>query len=644
MKTHTNKFKNNIKKLGKVIDAKVVYYNNFDLTSENNENILTETNLKLITENADYDNPVEILNEDIFKIEIIKNGNLLQSLMKQLNLEAKNELNVGTIINAKFGLLVDNEFEYLDYGNYIIKSREFNMDTETWNYICYDKMLFSMVEYKGLENVDFPITINNFVKLLCNKIGLEFYEDENEYNYSNKNELLYEDVYKDKGMTYRDIFDDISELVGGYLLINNDEKVVVGYPNATGDTIDEDYLNETNVKIAQKYGPINSIAISDDDLDLEYVAENSEHIKENGLMRLNIKNNPLVLNGNSQAIAQNILFRLIGLEYYLVDLNSTGICYYDFLDLFWVKFGNQYYQCFLLNDEITIQQGLQEQIFNKEYQEIKTSSENYKTSIMPNNELSFKINQQEGRIDSKVEKNGVISAINQSAEEIQIQANKIKLEGYTTINDGFSIDEEGNMTANNGTFNGLISSGNIEVGSGYTETNPYLSIGDFNNEGGMSPYGVYAWDNGISAIDYRGDGINYPLIRTEQAGGGFAQLKGGNIYATGDIQTDARLISNAGVCQGSVEEIKKNFQKLKNAKEILKSTDIYKYNLKDENDNEKKHIGLVIGKNYNYSKEVTTKDNKSVDLYSMVSVLWQVVKEQQQEIEELKEMIKNGKY
>lgn len=643
MKVHTNKFKNNIKKLGKVIDAKIVYYNNFDLTSENNESILTETSLKLITENVDYNNPIEILNEDIFKIEIVKNGNLLQSLMKQLNLETKNELNVGTIINAKFGLLVDNEFEYLDYGNYIIKSREFNMDTQTWNYICYDKMLFSMVEYKGLENVSFPITINNFVKLLCNKIGLEFYEDENEYNYSNKNELLYEDVYKDKGVTYRDIFDDISELAGGYLLINNDEKVVVGYPYATGDVIDEDYLNETNVKIAQKYGPINSIAISDDDLDLEYVAEESEYIEENGLMRLNIKNNPLVLNGNSQAIAQNILFRLIGLEYYLVDLNSTGICYYDFLDLFWVKFGSQYYQCLLLNDEITIQQGLQEQIFNEEYQEIKTSSENYKTSIMPNNELSFKINKQESKIESRVEKDGVISAINQSAEEIQIQANKIKLEGYTTINDGFSIDENGNMIANNGTFNGLINAGKIAV-SGYTETNPYLSIGDFNNENGMSPYGVYAWDNGISAIDYRGDGINYPLIRTEQAGGGFAQLKGNNIYATGDIQTDARLISNVGVCQGSVEEIKKNFQKLKNAKEILKSTDIYKYNLKDENDNEKKHIGLVIGKNYNYSKEVTTKDNKSVDLYSMVSVLWQVVKEQQEEIDKLKEMINNGKY
>lgn len=662
MKVHTNKFKNNIKKLGKVIDAKIVYYNNFNLTSENNESILTETSLKLITENVDYNNPIEILNEDIFKIEIVKNGNLLQSLMKQINFVAKEELNVGTIINVKFGLLVDNEFEYLDYGNYIIKSREFNVDTRTWDYICYDKMLFSMVEYKGLENISFPITINNFVKLLCNKIGLEFYEDENEYNYTNKNELLYEDVYKGKGMTYRDIFDDISELAGGYLLINNDEKVVVGYPYATGDVIDEDYLNETNVKVAQKYGPINSVAISDDDLDLEYVAEESEYIEENGLMRLNIKNNPLVLNGNSQAIAQNILFRLIGLEYYLVDLNSTGICYYDFLDLFWVKFGSQYYQCLLLNDEITIQQGLQEQIFNEEYQEIKTSSENYKTSIMPNNELSFKINQQESKIESRVEKNGVISAINQSAEEIQIEANKISLEGKEinlTSDDiiidstNFSVDKNGNMNCNNATANNLkINGGKITLtANSYSDQRFVLKYDNENNnrhyKNAISPSGmiVYDRDNNNYYAYYESAGFN-----SEISGGYSLSCYPTSVTLSRNNVSNISLDNNDGnvycnqVISSSIEGKKKNFERLTNAKDILKKVDIYKYNFKDEDDNAKKSIGFVIGDDFNYSQEITSKNDEGVNLYSMISVLWQVVKEQQQEIEGLKEMIKNGKY
>lgn len=64
---------------------------------------------------------------------------------------------------------------------------------------------------------------------------------------------------------------------------------------------------------------------------------------------------------------------------------------------------------------------------------------------------------------------GVISAINLSPEQITIKSNKISLEGYVTINQGFSIDTSGNMTANNGKFNG----GTIQIGS---DANNYIKI------------------------------------------------------------------------------------------------------------------------------------------------------------------------
>lgn len=59
----------------------------------------------------------------------------------------------------------------------------------------------------------------------------------------------------------------------------------------------------------------------------------------------------------------------------------------------------------------------------------------------------------------------IISAINLSPEEIKIQSPKISLEGYTTINEGFSVDEEGNMTCNDATINGTMrdKEGNILV-------------------------------------------------------------------------------------------------------------------------------------------------------------------------------------
>ena len=51
---------------------------------------------------------------------------------------------------------------------------------------------------------------------------------------------------------------------------------------------------------------------------------------------------------------------------------------------------------------------------------------------------------------AKVDQNGVINAINVSTEGATINASKISLIGHTTINNGFSIDQNGYMTAKNG--------------------------------------------------------------------------------------------------------------------------------------------------------------------------------------------------
>lgn len=49
------------------------------------------------------------------------------------------------------------------------------------------------------------------------------------------------------------------------------------------------------------------------------------------------------------------------------------------------------------------------------------------------------------QIALKVEKDGIISAINQSAESVTIDASKINLNGYTNVNGTFEVDESGNV-------------------------------------------------------------------------------------------------------------------------------------------------------------------------------------------------------
>ena len=110
--------------------------------------------------------------------------------------------------------------------------------------------------------------------------------------------------------------------------------------------------------------------------------------------------------------------------------------------------------------------------------------------------------------------------------------------------------------------------------------------------------------------------------------------------ATIEMKANDGSIKCVSLTQTSLAKIKKNFEKLDNGLEIIKDIDIYKYNLKDENDEDKKHIGLVIGDDFKYSKEVTSKNNDSVDIYSLLGVCVEAIKELNAKVEYLENKLK----
>ena len=118
----------------------------------------------------------------------------------------------------------------------------------------------------------------------------------------------------------------------------------------------------------------------------------------------------------------------------------------------------------------------------------------------------------------------------------------------------------------------------------------------------------------------------------------FKAWSNGTVKISTDFKTGA--ISCVSLTQTSKEEYKKDFEKLDNALDIIKNIDIYKYHMKEENDTDKKHIGFVIGDKFNYSKEVTSKNNDGVDIYALASVCCKAIQEQQEQIKQLQERIK----
>lgn len=196
----------------------------------------------------------------------------------------------------------------------------------------------------------------------------------------------------------------------------------------------------------------------------------------------------------------------------------------------------------------------------------------------------------------------------------------------TTIKStNFNVDKNGNMTCKNAT----MSSANIIDGS--------IVL----NAKGLNVFQVHK-DNDDSERIY----INENYIGVQLSGHnevvsiGNINDKEGIVSLMGNGMTTllASGITTPNVTQTSLEETKKNISKVEeNALEIVKNAEIYNYNLKSEKDTDKKHYGFVIGEKYRTPDEVIANSGEGIDIYSMCSILWKAVQEQQKQIEELKE-------
>ncbi len=107
----------------------------------------------------------------------------------------------------------------------------------------------------------------------------------------------------------------------------------------------------------------------------------------------------------------------------------------------------------------------------------------------------------------------------------------------------------------------------------------------------------------------------------------------------GDLKvTSGHIYCNNGVEPFSLAEKKKNIEKYNHkAIEEIKNTDIYYYNYKEDEETCKKRVGAIIGKNYNCSKEIIGTQGKGIDIYSMLSISYKAIQEQQEQIEQLQE-------
>jgi len=397
MKQHTAEFKQELIKMGKQIDSVITY-------TLNGETIT--------------------LHDELYAVTPLFEANILKSVMKQLEVESSVAIPYGTIINYKLGVLVGEEYEYLDYGNYVVFSNEKQEDTNTYKITCYDKMLYSMKPYEEITGT-YPMTIKQYLGAVATKIGLTL-KDTSFYN----NALtLQTDIYKGLEYTYRDVLDEIAEATGSIIIINADDQIEVIYPTDTGDTINEDYFKDVNVNFSQKYGPINSIVLSRAGESDNVYIQDDESIAQNGLCEVKIVDNQIMNFNDRSDYLEGLLNALDGVEYYINDFETVGLLYYDIGDYYNVQIGENTYKCLMLNSEINVTSGLKETIYTDLPEQSETDYTKADKTDQKINQTYIIVDKQNQRIDSVVnnvtEQNNKISQITQTVDEINSKISDI---------------------------------------------------------------------------------------------------------------------------------------------------------------------------------------------------------------------------
>ena len=163
--------------------------------------------------------------------------------------------------------------------------------------------------------------------------------------------------------------------------------------------------------MAKNIGPINSIVLARAGESDKIYKKDQNSIDKNGLCELMISENQFMNFNDRVDYLQELSDKLFGVEYYLNDFVSTGIMYYDLLDMYNIEIFGKTYNCLMLNDEQNITQGLEENIHTDRPETSETDYKKADTTDRKINQTYLIVDKQNQKIE------GVISQIGDRSEK-----------------------------------------------------------------------------------------------------------------------------------------------------------------------------------------------------------------------------------
>ena len=261
-------------------------------------------------------------------------GQLFKTIMKQIEITVKNANELkDKNVSFKYGLYVNDDFEYIDLGEFYIKDIEDDKKKEEIVVTGYDKMLNFMVPFKQSDlQITYPCKMSGLVGRMGEVCGVEVYSTD----FFNADLEVIEDFFTAQEITYRDVLEKVAQATLTTIFIKNNKLYLHKIDISNIERLDKSYIK--NLVISEKL--------------------DQDSINENGRCEIRFDENEFLDNKRSKVI-ESMLNEIKGLEYYSFESSNTGVMWLEPCD--YLELGDRednFYKSFYLKTNITINTGI----------------------------------------------------------------------------------------------------------------------------------------------------------------------------------------------------------------------------------------------------------------------------------------------
>lgn len=281
-------------------------------------------------------------------------GLLFKTIMKQVEITSKtaNQLK-DKDINFKYGLYINDAFQYVDLGNFYIKDMEDNKKEEEITVTGYDRMIRFMKTFKQSElQLTYPCTIKKLVQKMCEVCETELYSTD----FFNSDLVVNEDFFTAQELTYRDVLEKVAQTTLTTAFIKENKLYFCKLSNVVTQQLDQSYISRLVIK--EKFGPLNALVLGRGSVEDNVEATDEESITQNGRCEIRFDENEFVQE-QRETVIDNMFEQIKGLEYYSYEASDLGVMWLEPCDC--IELGDRdgnFYKTYYLKANITLTTGI----------------------------------------------------------------------------------------------------------------------------------------------------------------------------------------------------------------------------------------------------------------------------------------------